>query len=65
MTETYNITGMGCAHCKATVEKASAALEGGENVKVNLEKGTAEVTGCVPRAEIEKAVTLAGFTLAR
>ena len=60
MTETYNITGMGCAHCKAI-----AALKGCENVKVNLEKGTAEVTGCVPRAEIEKAVTLAGFTLAR
>ena len=39
---------------------------GHENkVKVNLEKGTAEVTGCVPRAEVEKAVTLAGFTLAR
>ena len=56
---------MGCAHGKATVEKAIAALKGCENVKVNLEKGTAEVTGCVPRAEIEKAVTLAGFTLAR
>lgn len=38
MTETYNITGMGCAHCKATVEKAIAALKGCENVKVNLEK---------------------------
>ena len=45
MTETYNITGMGCAHCKATVEKAIAALKGCENVKVNLEKARPKLPG--------------------
>lgn len=64
MTETYTIKGMGCAHCKAAVEKAIGALKGCEAVKVNLENGTAEVTGPVSRAEIVKAVALAGFTVA-
>lgn len=63
MKETYTIKGMGCAHCKAAVEKAIGALKGCETVKVDLEKGTAEVTGSVSRAEIIKAVTLAGFTV--
>ena len=64
MKETYTIKGMGCAHCKAAVEKAIGTLKGCENVKVDLEKSTAEVTGPVSRTKIVKAVTLAGFTVA-
>lgn len=63
MTEIYEIKGMGCAHCKATVEKAIGALKGCESVKVDLDKGIAEVVGVVPRTEVVKAVTVAGFSV--
>lgn len=62
MTKTYKVDGMACAHCKATVEKAAAALKGCEKASVNLSAGTLTVEGNVTQADIEKAVALAGFT---
>ena len=44
MTHTYNITGMTCNGCKASVEKSLNALNAINEVKVNLEKGEAEIT---------------------
>ncbi len=44
MTHTYNITGMTCNGCKASVEKSLNALDAINEVKVNLEKGEAEIT---------------------
>lgn len=44
MTHTYNITGMTCNGCKASVEKSLNALDAVNKVKVNLEKGEAEIT---------------------
>ena len=44
MTHTYNITGMTCNGCKASVEKSLNALDAVNDVKVNLEKGEAEIT---------------------
>jgi len=44
MTHTYNITGMTCNGCKASVEKSLNALDAVNEVKVNLEKGEAEIT---------------------
>jgi len=44
MTHTYNITGMTCNGCKASVEKGLNALDAVNEVKVNLEKGEAEIT---------------------
>lgn len=43
MTHTYNITGMTCNGCKASVEKSLNALDAVNEVKVNLEKGEAEI----------------------
>ena len=43
MTHTYNITGMTCNGCKASVEKSLNALDSVNEVKVNLEKGEAEI----------------------
>lgn len=60
---TYRIGGMACAHCQATVTKALSALEGAEQVDVDLTRGTATVQGAVAPEEVEKAVTLAGFEL--
>lgn len=61
MTTTYNIEGMACPHCKATVEKALRGLEGVENVDVDLAKGTATVDGTATPEAVAEAVRLAGF----
>lgn len=39
------ISGMTCAHCAAAVREALAAVEGVENVEVDLKRGTAVVIG--------------------
>lgn len=39
----FNVTGMSCEHCVATVEKAVVELEGVKKVKVNLKKEKATV----------------------
>jgi len=43
MTHIYNISGMTCNGCKASVEKSLNALDAINEVKVNLEKGEAEI----------------------
>ena len=43
MTHTYNIQGMTCGGCKASVEKQLSALDGVTSVNVNLELGKAEI----------------------
>ncbi|CAM3268632.1 heavy-metal-associated domain-containing protein [Aequorivita lipolytica] len=44
MTHTYNVKGMSCGGCKASVEKFLGNVENVTNVSVNLEKAEAEVT---------------------
>lgn len=61
MTTTYNIEGMACPHCKATVEKALRSLDGVESVDVDLAKGTATVDGTATPEAVAEAVRLAGF----
>jgi P-type Cu+ transporter len=43
MKHTYKISGMSCSGCLTTVEEALSAVEGVENVTVNLEKGEASI----------------------
>lgn len=44
MTHTYNVSGMTCANCKASVEKHLQDVEGVENVSVDLDRGEATLT---------------------
>lgn len=44
MTHTYKITGMTCTSCQAKVQNAFQSISGVSSVKVDLEKGEAEVT---------------------
>ena len=60
MTKTMKIEGMMCAHCSGRVEKALNALPG-VTAAVNLEAGTASVTGDAPDDVLTKAVTDAGY----
>lgn len=65
MTRTYRIKGMNCSHCKASVEKAIASIDGVENVEVSLSEGLATVTGNPEDNRIIEAVTLAGFDISQ
>lgn len=64
MKHEYKITGMACNHCRATVEKALKALDGAENVTVDLSTGIATVQGSVSPEAVKAAVEAAGFDLA-
>ena len=60
MTKTMKIEGMMCAHCSGRVEKALNDLPG-VTATVNLEAGTASVTGDAADDVLTKAVTDAGY----
>lgn len=57
----YNISGMNCQHCRASVEQAIAATAGVESVSVDLDSGKAIVTGPATAEAITAAVHNAGF----
>ncbi len=61
MTTTYNVKGMACAHCKATVEKAVGSLAGVNSAIVDLSAGTITVDGTALPEDILAAITAAGF----
>ena len=58
---TLKIKGMMCNHCKMHVEEALAKVEGVTSVKVNLEKGEAEVCGSAKKEALTEAVKAAGY----
>jgi copper ion binding protein len=64
-TATYEIKGMTCGHCVASVSDAIGGLPGVADVSVDLEAGTATVTS-QSRIEIDivrNAVSEAGYEL--
>lgn len=58
MTHTYNIKGMTCGGCKASVQKHLAAVAGVTYVEVNLEQGKAEIgmKNHIPTTELKNAL---------
>jgi copper chaperone CopZ len=44
MTHTYNVKGMSCGGCKASVEKYLGQVDNVTKVIANIEKGEADVT---------------------
>ena len=57
----FKVEGMMCNHCKATVEKGLAQLEGVEQVTVDLAKGIAYVEGNVDEDAVRAKVVELGF----
>lgn len=57
----YNVKGMACAHCQATVEKAVSTLPGVKSAIVDLSKATVTVEGDAPSDAVLAAITAAGF----
>lgn len=67
MSETtiWNVTGMTCAHCVASVTEELDEIAGVESVEVNLETGDVALTSAGPldRAAVAAAVEEAGYAL--
>lgn len=68
-TETYNVTGMTCGHCVASVESELRAVPGVTDVTVDLVAGgtsAVTVTSDAPlgRDDVAAAVDEAGYALA-
>ncbi|KXS42002.1 MAG: mercury ion binding protein [Methanolobus sp. T82-4] len=67
MTEdTIKIEGMACGHCQATVDKAIRAVDGVQDVNVDLGEKQATVTydpATTSLDKIKSAVSNAGYTV--
>lgn len=61
MTTVIHVEGMMCGHCKAAVEKACKGVSGTQDAVVDLQAKTVTVTGSAASAELEKAITDAGY----
>lgn len=63
MTKEYNIKGMNCPHCAASVRGAIASVPGVTQVEVDLRGAKATVDGNADAAAIARAVRAAGFDM--
>ena len=57
----YQVTGMNCPHCQATVKSRIESIEGVTAVDVNLTTGVATVEGSHDSAKLLEAIRTAGF----
>jgi len=60
-TTTYDVKGMTCGHCVRSVTEEITGVEGVSAVDVDLEAGTATVTGDAAPDAVKAAVVEAGF----
>jgi copper chaperone CopZ len=60
-TTQLKITGMTCNHCVMNATKSLKNVAGVESVEVNLDPGSAKVTGNVDSAQLIAAVKDAGY----
>ncbi len=68
-TQTYDVTGMTCGHCVASVDSELRSVPGVTDVSIDLVAGgTSRVTitsaAPLPRDDVAAAVDEAGYTLA-
>ena len=61
-SQLFNIEGMHCAGCVASVEKAIQSVAGVEQANVNFANQQAEVSGQFDKAAVVEAVKQAGFS---
>lgn len=65
MTTTYDVAGMTCGHCVASITKEVVKVEGVQLVKVDLETGRVTITSAMPvdPALVAAAVDEAGYAV--
>ncbi|WP_412026467.1 CopZ family metallochaperone [Deinococcus yunweiensis] len=61
MTTELTVSGMTCGHCEKAVESALKGVPGVEDVRVNLQSGTATVQGDADPQALMAAVTEEGY----
>ncbi|RRO20362.1 copper chaperone [Saccharopolyspora rhizosphaerae] len=61
---TYQVNGMTCQHCVASVTEEVGALDGVTDVKVDLPSGAVTVVGSAEESAVRAAVEEAGYELA-
>ena len=61
----FNVSGMSCAACSASVEKAVRAVEGVTECSVSLLTNSLSVDGTATESDIIDAVTRAGYGISR
>jgi len=59
--QTYLVTGMTCAHCKAAVTEEVARVAGVDAVAVDLDRKLVQVRGAVDAAAVVAAIDEAGY----
>lgn len=61
MNFALKVEGMMCTHCKAKVEKACRALDGVDDVQVDLQEKTVTIFGEVSAETVSAAIAGAGY----
>ena len=63
----YNVTGMSCGHCEASVRSEVSKLTGVEDVQVSAAAGTLEIVSATELADdaVLAAVDEAGYSAVR
>jgi copper chaperone len=57
----FKVTGMTCANCIRHVTEAAKSVSGVQSVDVDLEAGTASITGSADNQAIVDAIVAAGY----
>ncbi len=60
----YKVPDVSCNHCKKNLEDTFNALEGVQEVEVNLAKKTLLIKGCISDSDVVRVVKERGFTYA-
>ncbi|MFG6448791.1 heavy-metal-associated domain-containing protein [Roseateles sp. BYS180W] len=61
MTHQFTLPDLSCGHCAASVREAVAALDAQAQVSVDLASKTVQIDSTVPPAQMQAALTEAGF----
>ncbi|HMJ37760.1 MAG TPA: heavy-metal-associated domain-containing protein [Baekduia sp.] len=60
-THQYVVEGMTCEHCRASVSEEVAAIDGAQDVQVDLHSGGLTILGDVSDHAVRAAVAEAGY----
>ena len=61
MALTYSVPGISCEHCKTSIEAEVGALDGVDDVEVDVEAQTVHVEGEVADDAVRAAIAEAGY----
>ena len=63
MKNEYNIEGVKCSGCVATVKERLSKLDNVDNVEINIQEKTIEVEGTVSKEELQAALVDTNFKI--